>query len=117
MLQNIFSDLKVKNYFDKYQSIKNTFNLFEHYEKIKLPEKITFQKNKNKIKSNISKKRFKSIVKIAKNTLLLEISFKLFWAKDLRENSKNNRLRSIINYERLIPHVSCFTLIMKILKF
>ena len=70
-IQNIFSDLKVNNYFDKYQSIKNTFNLFEHYEKIKLPEKITFQKNKNKIKSNISKKRFKSIVKIAKKHIAL----------------------------------------------
>ncbi len=70
-IQNIFSDLKVKNYFDKYQSIKNTFSLFEHYEKIKLPEKITFQKNKNKIKSNISKKRFKSIVKIAKKHIAL----------------------------------------------
>ena len=65
-IENIFSDTKIDNYFEKYQSIKRNFKMFQHYEKIVLPEKFTFKVNKNKIKSNISKKRFKSIVYKAK---------------------------------------------------
>ena len=65
-IENIFSDAKIENYFEKYQSIKRNFKMFQHYEKLVLPEKFTFKSNKNKIKSNISKKRFKSIVLKAK---------------------------------------------------
>ena len=65
-IENIFSDVPIKNYFDKYQLIKNNFDLFQQYENIGLPEKFTFKKNKNKIKSNISKNKFKSIVLKAK---------------------------------------------------
>ena len=65
-IENIFSDTKIDNYFEKYQSIKRNFKMFQHYEKLVLPEKFTFKANKNKIKSNISKKRFKSIVYKAK---------------------------------------------------
>ena len=65
-IENIFSDTKIDNYFEKYQSIKRNFKMFQHYEKLVLPEKFTFKVNKNKIKSNISKKRFKSIVYKAK---------------------------------------------------
>ena len=65
-IENIFSDTKIDNYFEKYQSIKKNFKMFQHYEKLVLPEKFTFKVNKNKIKSNISKKRFKSIVYKAK---------------------------------------------------
>ncbi len=65
-IENIFGDVRVKNYFDKYQVIKNNFDLFHEYENIRLPEKFTFKKNKNKIKSNISKSKFKSIVLKAK---------------------------------------------------
>ena len=42
------------------------FSLFENYENIKLPAKSTVKKNKNLIKSNTSKKRFKSLVNSAK---------------------------------------------------
>ena len=65
-IENIFADTPIKNYFDRYELIKNNFNLFQQYENIKLPEKFTFKKNKNKIKSNISKNKFKSIVLKAK---------------------------------------------------
>jgi len=65
-IENIFGDLPIKNYFEKYQLIKNNFDLFQQYENIKLPEKFTFKANKNKIKSNISKNKFKSIVLKAK---------------------------------------------------
>ena len=66
-IQNVYADTKLKNYFDEYQLIKNNFDLFQHYENIKLPEEFTFKKNNNRIRSNISKKKFKSIVLKAKN--------------------------------------------------
>ena len=65
-IENVYSDTKIKNYKETYKSIINKFNLFENYENIKLPEKFTYKKNKNIIKSNISKKKFKSLVKKAK---------------------------------------------------
>ena len=48
-IENIFSDTKIDNYFEKYQSIKRNFKMFQHYEKLVLPEKFTFKVNKNKI--------------------------------------------------------------------
>ena len=65
-IENIYNDLKIKNYFEKYNSIVRNFKSFQDYENIKLPEKITFKKNNNKIKSNISKIKFKNLVKKAK---------------------------------------------------
>ncbi len=65
-IENVYSDTKIKNYKETYKSIISKFNLFENYENIKLPEKFTYKKNKNIIKSNTSKKEFKSLVKKAK---------------------------------------------------
>ena len=65
-IENVYSDTKIKNYKEAYKSIISKFNLFESYENIKLPEKFTYKKNKNIIKSNTSKKKFKSLVKKAK---------------------------------------------------
>ena len=65
-IENIFGDEKIKNYEDKYQSIIKRFELFEGYENIKLPEILTYKKNLNKVKSNISKQKFKSMVNKAK---------------------------------------------------
>ena len=65
-IENVFSDTPIKDYFAKYSSIKRNFELFQNYENIILPERFVFKKNKNKIKSNISKNEFKNIVKKAK---------------------------------------------------
>ena len=65
-IENIYSDTKIKNYKETYRSIINKFDLFENYENIKLPEKFTYKKNKNLIKSNTSKEKFKLLVKKAK---------------------------------------------------
>ena len=40
--------------------------MFEDFEKIKLPEQFTSKSNKNLIKSNTSREKFKSLVKKAK---------------------------------------------------
>jgi anthranilate synthase component 1 len=65
-IENVYADTKIRNYEEEYQSIKKRFDLYEDFENIKLPEQFTFKPNKNLIKSNTSKERFKSLVKKAK---------------------------------------------------
>ena len=65
-IENIFADMKIKDYNETYNSIKDKFDLYNNYEDIKLPEKFTFKKNKHLIKSNTSKKKFISLVRKAK---------------------------------------------------
>ncbi len=65
-IENVYSDTAIKDYEETYNLIKSKFNLFENYENIKLPVKFTFKDNQHLIKSNISKEKFKSIVRKAK---------------------------------------------------
>ena len=65
-IENVYADTKIKNYEEEYHAINKRFNLYEDFEKIKLPEQFTFKPNKNLIKSNTSKEKFKSLVKKAK---------------------------------------------------
>ena len=96
-IQNIFNDTKIKDYPNKYESIKKTFQLFQDYENINLPERFTFKKNLNKIKSNISKNRYKKIVKKGKKSYCQKVMFfRLCLAKDLKENLKRNLWKFII---------------------
>ncbi len=65
-IENVYADTKIKNYDQVYNSIIKKFDYFESYENIRLPEKFTYKKNNNLAKSNISKEKFKSLVKKAK---------------------------------------------------
>ncbi len=65
-IENVYADTKIKNYKETYEAIIKKFELFKNFENIKLPEQFTFKQNKNSVKSNISKKRFKQLVKKAK---------------------------------------------------
>ncbi len=66
-IQNVYSDNKIKNYYERYESVSKTFEMFQGYEGISMPDKLTFKKNNNKIKSNTSKIQFKKMVKKAKD--------------------------------------------------
>ncbi len=66
-IENIYSDTKIKNYSEVYNAIVKKFELFKNFENIKLPDEFTFKSNRNVIKSNISKNKFKSLVKRAKS--------------------------------------------------
>ena len=66
-IQNIFKDQNINNYEFEYEKIKNTFKEFQHYGAIKLPSNFHKNKKKIKVKSNISKSKFKNIVLKAKN--------------------------------------------------
>ncbi len=57
-LCNIYSDSKISNYYDEYEKINNEFKMLNFYGEISLPKKLTFKINKNKVKSNITKKQF-----------------------------------------------------------
>ncbi len=65
-IENVYADTKIKNYKEEYQSISKRFDLYEDFENIKLPAQFTFKPNKNLIKSNISKEKFKLLIKKAK---------------------------------------------------
>tara|TARA_B100000161_G_scaffold257800_1_gene222106 strand:- start:53 stop:1510 length:1458 start_codon:yes stop_codon:yes gene_type:complete len=66
-IENVYADTKIKSYQETYESIIKRFQLYENFENIKLPEQFTFKPNKNFIKSNISKNKFKLLVKKAKS--------------------------------------------------
>lgn len=66
-IENVYSDTKIKDYKNAYNSIIKKFELYESFENIKLPEQFTFKPNKNSIKSNTTKKKFKQLVNKAKN--------------------------------------------------
>ncbi len=66
-IENIYSDTKIKNYRETYDSVLKKFELYSSFENIKLPDQFTFKKNNNKIKSNTSKKKFKLLIEKAKN--------------------------------------------------
>ncbi len=65
-IENVYADTKIKDYSEMYDSVKKKFEFYEALENIRLPENLTFAPNTNSIKSNISKNKFKSLVKKAK---------------------------------------------------
>jgi len=65
-IENVYADTKIKSYEEEYLSINKRFNVFEDFENIKLPKQFTYKPNKSLIKSNTSKKKFKSLVNKAK---------------------------------------------------
>tara|TARA_B100001559_G_scaffold291335_1_gene271041 strand:+ start:2533 stop:3990 length:1458 start_codon:yes stop_codon:yes gene_type:complete len=65
-IENVYADTKIKNCINTYNSILKKFKLYESLENIRLPDQFTFKSNKNLIKSNTSKEKFKALVKKAK---------------------------------------------------
>jgi len=98
-VENIYNDTKIKNYTEKYELIKKKFELFKGYENIKLPERFTFKKNKNKIKSNISKERFTAIVKEAKKHIAQGDVFQVVLSQRFERKFEKKPLE-IYNYLR-----------------
>ena len=99
-IENIYSETKIKNYFEKYQSIKKNFETYEDYSNIKLPIKYTYQNNKNKIKSNISKNQFKNYVKKAKEYIAKGDVFQVVLSQRF-ERKINKTPLEIYNHLRL----------------
>ena len=65
-IQNIFKEKKIDNYEIEYIRIKNTFIELSHFGNIELPSNFYISKKNLKVKSNITKSKFKNIVLRAK---------------------------------------------------
>ena len=90
-LCNIFSDTKITNYFEEFDNIKKEFKILNFYGEINLPKKLTFKNNKNKIKSNITKKQFKNKVLKAKAYIKKGDIFQVVLSQRFEENLKKNQ--------------------------
>jgi hypothetical protein len=66
-IENVYADTKIKNYEEEYHSINKSLIYMKILKILNFPEQFTFKPNKNLIKSNTSKKKFKSLVKKGKN--------------------------------------------------
>ena len=99
-IENVYAETKIKNYFEKYQSIKRQFNTFEDYSNIKLPIKFTYKKNTNKIKSNVTKNQFKNYVKKAKEYIARGDIFQVVLSQRF-ERKINKTPLEIYNHLRL----------------
>ena len=98
-IENIFADTKIKNYREEYYSINKKFDLYEDFENIKLPDQFTFKPNKNLIKSNTTKEKFKSLVKKAKSYIKKGDIFQVVLSQRF-ERKINKRPIEIYNHLR-----------------
>jgi anthranilate synthase component 1 len=99
-IENIYAETKIQNYFEKYQAVQRNFESYEDYSNIKLPIKFTYEKNKNKIKSNISKNQFKNCVKKAKNHIAKGDIFQVVFSQRF-ERKINKTPLEVYNHLRL----------------
>ena len=98
-IENIYADTKIKDYKETYNSIIKKFELFESFENIKLPEEFTFKTNRNVIKSNVTKKKFKKLVKKAKNYIKIGDIFQVVLSQRF-ERKINKKPIEIYNHLR-----------------
>ncbi len=98
-IENIYADTKIKNYRDTYDNILKKFKLYENFENIKLPSQFTFKPNKNIIKSNTPKKKFKTLVKKAKSYIKRGDIFQVVLSQRF-ERKINKRPIEIYNFLR-----------------
>ena len=98
-IENVYTDTKIKDYDETYYEILRKFELYESFENIKLPSQFTFKSNKNAIKSNTSKKKFKLLVKKAKSYIRKGDIFQVVLSQRF-ERKINKRPIEIYNYLR-----------------
>ncbi len=98
-IQNYFKDSKIKNLINEYEKIKKEFQMLDFFKEINFPEKITFKKNRNKIKSNINKKKFKSMVLKAKKYIAKGDVFQVVLSQRFERKIEKKPLE-IYNYLR-----------------
>ena len=98
-IENVYADTKINNYTSAYNEIIRKFALFESYENITLPERFTFKKNNNVIKSNTSKEKFISLVNKAKKYIEKGDIFQVVLSQRFERKIKKKPIE-IYNYLR-----------------
>ena len=98
-IENVYADTKIKNYKEHYDSVNKKFDLYEDFENITLPDQFTYKPNKNSIKSNTTKVKFKSLVKKAKSYIEKGDIFQVVLSQRF-ERKFNKKPIEIYNYLR-----------------
>ena len=98
-IENVYADTRIKDYKEHYNSVNKKFDLYEDFENITLPEQFTYKPNKNLIKSNTTKEKFKSLVKKAKNYIEKGDIFQVVLSQRF-ERKFNKKPIEIYNYLR-----------------
>ena len=98
-IENVYADTKIKDYKQHYDSINKKFNLYEDFENISLPNQFTNKPNKNLIKSNTTREKFKSLVKKAKTYIEKGDIFQVVLSQRF-ERKFNKKPIEIYNYLR-----------------
>ena len=98
-IENVYADTKIKNYKEHYDSVNKKFDLYEDFENITLPDQFTYKPNKNSIKSNTTKIKFKSLVKKAKSYIEKGDIFQVVLSQRF-ERKFNKKPIEIYNYLR-----------------
>ena len=98
-IENIYSDTIIRNYEETYQSILKKFDLYKSFENISLPDEFSYKLNKNLIKSNTPKKKFKTLVKKAKNYIKKGDIFQVVLSQRFERKIKKRPIE-VYNYLR-----------------
>ncbi len=98
-IENVYADTKITDYKEAYESILKKFELYENFENISLPDQFTFRANKNLIKSNMTKDKFKSLIKKAKSYIQKGDIFQVVLSQRF-ERKINKRPIEIYNHLR-----------------
>tara|TARA_B000000609_G_C24160472_1_gene343369 strand:+ start:65 stop:1522 length:1458 start_codon:yes stop_codon:yes gene_type:complete len=98
-IENVYADTKIKDYKSTYDSILKKFELYSNFENIKLPDQFTYKINKNKIKSNVTKNKYKSLVLKAKAYIKKGDIFQVVLSQRF-ERKINKKPIEIYNYLR-----------------
>jgi anthranilate synthase component 1 len=98
-IENVYADTKIKDYEEHYNTVNKKFDLYEDFQNITLPDQFTYKPNKNLIKSNTTKEKFKSLVKKAKSYIEKGDIFQVVLSQRF-ERKFNKKPIEIYNYLR-----------------
>ena len=102
-IENIFEDQKIEDYQTEYNKIGNNLKELSHYGNIPLPTNFYRQAKKINIKSNITKSRFKKIVRKAKTYISKGDIFQVVLSQRFEANIKKPPLEIYNSLRKLNP--------------
>ena len=102
-IENIFEDQKIEDYQTEYNKIGNNLKELSHYGNIPLPTNFYRPSKKINIKSNITKSRFKKIVRKAKTYISKGDIFQVVLSQRFKANIKKPPLEIYNSLRKLNP--------------
>lgn len=102
-IENIFEDQKIEDYQTEYNKIGNNLKELSHYGNIPLPTNFYIPAKKINIKSNITKSRFKKIVRKAKTYISKGDIFQVVLSQRFKANINKPPLEIYNSLRKLNP--------------